>query len=125
MACRCPCRPFGARLARPISGGSPRRLHHAAASRLCRTFAMDDLKSETTSEVEASPDALEAAREAGLKWVNDTQPGIYRKKKGAAFIYVDHKGKQVRDEDQLYRARSLVIPPAWTDVWICASEHRH
>src|SRR5947208_15875356 len=86
---------------------------------------MDDLKSETSLEIDASPDALEAAREAGLKWVTDTQPGIYRKKKGSGFIYVDAKGKVVRDEDQLYRARSLVIPPAWTDVWNCASEFGH
>src|SRR5438128_4034867 len=86
---------------------------------------MDDLKSESTVDSDASPDALEAAREAGLKWVNDSQPGIYRKKKGSGFIYVDAKGKQVRDADHLYRARSLVIPPAWTDVWICPSEFGH
>src|SRR3954467_60814 len=86
---------------------------------------MDDLKSETSQQIEASADALEAAREAGLKWVNDTQSGIYRKKKGSGFVYVDAKGKQVRNEDQLYRARSLVIPPAWTDVWICANEFGH
>ena len=86
---------------------------------------MDDLKSETTAETEASADALEAAREAGLKWVTDTQPGIYRRKKGGGFIYLDAKGKHVHNEDQLYRARSLVIPPAWTDVWICASEFGH
>ncbi|HEV8379649.1 MAG TPA: hypothetical protein VGP99_12425 [Tepidisphaeraceae bacterium] len=87
---------------------------------------MDDLKSETTAaDIEASADALEAAREAGLKWVNDTQPGIYRRKKGSGFIYVDAKGKQVRNEDDLYRARALVIPPAWTDVWICPSEFGH
>jgi DNA topoisomerase-1 len=86
---------------------------------------MDDLKAETLAQTEASPDALEAAREAGLKWVNDSQPGIYRKKKGSGFIYVDARGKQVRNEDDLYRARSLVIPPAWTDVWICASEYGH
>src|SRR5436190_19208408 len=86
---------------------------------------MDDLNAETTGQVEASPDALEAAREAGLKWVNDCQPGIYRRKKGNGFIYVDAKGKPVRNEDDLYRARSLVIPPAWTDVWICANEFGH
>jgi len=86
---------------------------------------MDDLKSETSPQTEASPDALEAAREAGLIWVNDSQPGIYRKKRGSGFIYVDAQGKQVRNEDDLYRTRSLVIPPAWTDVWICASENGH
>ncbi|HEV8604986.1 MAG TPA: hypothetical protein VGQ99_06450 [Tepidisphaeraceae bacterium] len=84
---------------------------------------MDDLKDETS--IEASPDALQAAREAGLKWVSDTQPGLYRKRKGGGFIYVNAKGTQVRDQDQLHRARSLVIPPAWTDVWICADEYGH
>src|SRR2546426_10646764 len=86
---------------------------------------MDDLKSETTSETDASPDALEAAREAGLKWVTDTQHGIHRRRKGSGLIYLDANGKQVRDEDHLYRARSLVIPPAWTDVWICPNEFGH
>jgi DNA topoisomerase-1 len=86
---------------------------------------MDDLKSETSAPSDASPDALEAAREAGLKWVADTQPGIYRKRKGNGFIYVDAKGKPVRNEDHLHRARALVIPPAWTDVWICGDEYGH
>jgi DNA topoisomerase-1 len=31
----------------------------------------------------------------------------------------------VRDEGTLARIRALVIPPAWTDVWICRDAHGH
>jgi len=35
-----------------------------------------------------------------------------------AFRYVDAKGKAISDAAVLERIESLVIPPAWTDVWI-------
>ncbi len=34
-------------------------------------------------------------------------------------------GGAIRDADTLERIRSLVIPPAWTDVWICGDERGH
>jgi DNA topoisomerase-1 len=34
------------------------------------------------------------------------------------FRYVDARGNAITDEEQLERIRSLVIPPAWKDVWI-------
>jgi DNA topoisomerase-1 len=74
---------------------------------------------------EASIAALQAARDAGLKWVSDTTPGIHRKRKGSGFVYAYADGKAVRDLDQLQRIKSLVIPPAWKDVWICADEYGH
>jgi DNA topoisomerase-1 len=61
-----------------------------------------------------------SAKQAGLRYVSDAQPGILRKKSGKGFRYVDAEGNPVRGEDILQRIRSLVIPPAWTDVWICA-----
>ncbi|WP_350449032.1 hypothetical protein [Paracidobacterium acidisoli] len=62
-----------------------------------------------------------SAKEAGLRYVSDAQPGMRRKKSGKGFRYIDAEGKPVRNEDILRRIRSLVIPPAWTDVWICAN----
>ena len=64
-------------------------------------------------------DPTESAKAAGLRYVSDTQPGIYRKRQGRGFRYVDPDGKPVRDKETLARIRSLVIPPAWKDVWIC------
>ena len=70
-------------------------------------------------------DPVLSAKEAGLRYVSDAQPGIRRKKSGKGFRYVDAEGKPVRDEDVLRRIRSLVIPPAWTDIWICADPRGH
>lgn len=66
-----------------------------------------------------------SAKEAGLRYVTDTRPGITRRKDNGAFTYVDAHGKVVRDKETLDRIKSLVIPPAWEDVWICASENGH
>lgn len=66
-----------------------------------------------------------AAGKAGLRYVTDSKPGIRRKPARSGFRYVDATGKPVRDPDTLGRIRSLVIPPAWTDVWICPQEKGH
>jgi DNA topoisomerase-1 len=70
-------------------------------------------------------DPLVAAEQAGLEYVSDTVPGIQRVGKGDSFAYVHPNGKPVTDETTLKRIRSLVIPPAWTDVWICPSPYGH
>jgi DNA topoisomerase-1 len=74
---------------------------------------------------EVVTDPAESAKEAGLRYVSDAQPGIQRKKAGKGFRYLDAEGKPVREAETLKRIRSLVIPPAWTDVWICASPRGH
>jgi DNA topoisomerase-1 len=68
---------------------------------------------------------IESAKAARLHHVNDDDPGISRKKSGAGFTYVDPKGKTVRNAATLARIKSLVIPPAWTDVWICLDAEGH
>jgi DNA topoisomerase-1 len=67
----------------------------------------------------------EAARSIGLRYVSDREPGIVRRAVGKGFKYVDPKGATVRDAATLERIRSLVIPPAWTDVWICPRVDGH
>ncbi len=57
--------------------------------------------------------------------MTDRQPGIRRKKHGAHFRYLDPEGKPVKDEAVLARIKSLVIPPAWSDVWIAPRENAH
>jgi DNA topoisomerase-1 len=70
-------------------------------------------------------DPVESAKSAGLIYVSDASPGITRKRKGKGFVYLDPHGKIIRDTDTLLRIRSLVIPPAWEDVWICPSPRGH
>ncbi len=63
---------------------------------------------------------MRSAQAAGLRYVNDARlPGIRRVGKNKRFRYVDPSGRTVSDLAVLQRIRSLVIPPAWSDVWIC------
>lgn len=66
-----------------------------------------------------------SAQVAGLRYVRDTEPGITRLKHGKNFRYAEPGGKPVNDPKTLNRIRSLVIPPAWTDVWICRHPEGH
>jgi DNA topoisomerase-1 len=68
---------------------------------------------------------IESAAAAGLRYVTDTMPGIRRERRGRLFVFVGPDGEIVNDEVELKRFASLVIPPAWTDVWICTSEQGH
>jgi DNA topoisomerase I len=52
-------------------------------------------------------------------------PGIVRRRRGRGFAYTDANGRPVRDAEVLERIRSLAIPPAWTDVWICPDANGH
>jgi DNA topoisomerase I len=70
-------------------------------------------------------DGPESAADAGLKYVNDHDPGIRREVSRAGMDYYDADGRPVRDPKTLERIRSLVIPPAWTDVWICPDPRGH
>jgi DNA topoisomerase-1 len=65
------------------------------------------------------------ARAAGLRYVNDGDPGLTRRRHGRGFSYFDVDGLRVRDRATLRRIRSVAIPPAWTDVWICPSPRGH
>jgi DNA topoisomerase I len=66
-----------------------------------------------------------SARAAGLHYVTDEVKGITRQRAGAGFAYRDAKGRRVRDAATLGRIRSLVIPPAWREVWISPDPHGH
>ena len=67
----------------------------------------------------------DAAKAAHLRYVSDQGPGIRRKPAGNTFAYFDDDGNKVSDPDTLARIKSLVIPPAWTDVWISPITYGH
>jgi DNA topoisomerase I len=69
-------------------------------------------------------DPEKTASAVNLVYVNDQLPGIRRVKRGKSFIYLDGK-KSLRDKKLLLRIQSLVIPPAWENVWICKLENGH
>ncbi|MDF0731640.1 DNA topoisomerase IB [Pseudomonas entomophila] len=60
-----------------------------------------------------------------LHFVDDSQPGLTRRRWRGRFIYLDPDGNRVRDEATLARITALVIPPAYTDVWICIDPQGH
>ncbi|HEK1685255.1 TPA: DNA topoisomerase IB [Pseudomonas putida] len=60
-----------------------------------------------------------------LHYVDDTQPGLSRRLWRGRFIYLSPDGERVRDTDTLGRIAALVIPPAYTDVWICLDPQGH
>jgi DNA topoisomerase I len=66
-----------------------------------------------------------AAKSAGLRYVSDDTPGITRQKTRGGFRYLSPGGKPITADATLARIRSLAIPPAWTDVWICPLENGH
>jgi DNA topoisomerase I len=70
-------------------------------------------------------DPREAAESAGLVYVSDEERGIRRERSGDSFRYYKPSGERLEDEAALERVRKLAIPPAWTDVWICAKANGH
>ena len=66
-----------------------------------------------------------SARRASLVHTSDEEPGIRRKRAGGGFFYLKPDGSKLGEGKTLARIRSLAIPPAWTDVWICLQADGH
>ncbi len=77
------------------------------------------------SNSEAIAESREAAEIAGLRCVSDGGPGIRRRKVGTGFSYVAANGGRLSNMEALRRIKSLVIPPAWTQVWISPVANGH
>jgi len=69
--------------------------------------------------------ARACARAMQLRYVADSEPGIRRLRAGAGFVYRKPDGKALRAPAELQRIKALAIPPAWKDVWICATHNGH
>jgi DNA topoisomerase I len=72
----------------------------------------------------SNAEIVDLAEEAGLVYLDDATPGIRRVRRGRGFSYIGPDGDPV-DEESRERARSLTIPPAWTDVWIASNPDSH
>ncbi len=81
--------------------------------------------SQIRQTLEIVTDPVESAKAAGLRYVSDTKPGVVRKRAGKGFRFIDAAGQPVKDKETLARIRSLVIPPAWSEVWICPDAKGH
>ncbi|WP_239089533.1 DNA topoisomerase IB [Sphaerimonospora thailandensis] len=65
------------------------------------------------------------AEPVSLRQSDPNEPGIGRRRRGRGFGYTWPTGRAVRDRAALRRIRALAVPPAWTDVWICATPDGH
>ncbi len=84
---------------------------------------MTELQPAAVQEIITDP--VESAKAAGLCYVNDATPGIRRERIEDGFCYIDPKGQAITDPAVLDRIKSLGIPPAYTDVWICPLPNGH
>ena len=66
-----------------------------------------------------------AALPPDLHYLDDTQPGIRRKRLRGKFCYFDAAGQRISEADEINRLNALAVPPAYTDVWICADPQGH
>lgn len=67
----------------------------------------------------------EAASKAGLRYVTDGVAGITRRRAGSGWAFYKPDGSRIADKKERERIKALVIPPAWTDVWICPNPRGH
>jgi len=71
------------------------------------------------------PSPAKSAQVVGLRYVTDGHPGIRRERCGRGFRYRSAEGRIIHHRHTLKRINSLVIPPAWMNVWICPLDHGH
>jgi DNA topoisomerase I len=85
--------------------------------------SMAKLLTEDVHELYADPQ--QSASAAGLRYLPDTRPGFRREPARDGFKYINTAGEEITDDKHLERINKLVIPPAWTDVWISPSANGH
>ncbi|WP_312224863.1 DNA topoisomerase IB [Stutzerimonas nitrititolerans] len=60
-----------------------------------------------------------------LHYVDDSQPGISRRRLRGKFVYFNPQGERIRDPMEVRRIDKLAIPPAYQDVWISPDPQGH
>ena len=85
---------------------------------------MAKLDDQTTTQ-DVRHDYEYLAHLANLRYVSDNEPGFTRRRWGRGFTYKDAIGKTVKDKALRKRFDALVIPPMWSEVWICQDDKGH
>lgn len=78
-----------------------------------------------TTALDLRHDYEALANRAKLRYVSDEEPGYSRQRHGKGFTYKDELGNTVKDKKLRQRFEALVIPPMWSEVWICRYEDGH
>ena len=60
-----------------------------------------------------------------LRRADCSGPGFRRARRGRGFSYLDEDDSPIEEPEVVERLRSLGIPPAWKDVWICPWANGH
>lgn len=82
-------------------------------------------KAQAKAAVDLRHDYERLAKRAKLRYVSDDEPGFTRRRHGRGFTYRDPNGQTVKDKKLRQRFEALVIPPMWSEVWICRHENGH
>src|SRR5690554_2133680 len=102
--------------------------------RFGEAMLMDSGSGALTLANTATPTQFDAPRRVGaftlmimarMRRSRPSEPGFTRRRAGKGWSYSDEHGERITDPQVLERIRALVIPPAWTDVWICPWPHGH
>ena len=82
-------------------------------------------RTHTHKELDREREFRAVAQSAHLRYVRDADGGFARRRRGKSFTYVRPNGEPLRDRATVDRIRSLAIPPAWKEVWICPTPNGH
>jgi DNA topoisomerase-1 len=61
----------------------------------------------------------------GLRYCDDSRPGITRRKVRHGWGYWDAEGKRITDRDEIERLNAVGLPPAYADAWYCPHPNGH
>lgn len=90
-----------------------------------RTVRVVFRQSESEEPPERAAEIAAVIAGEGLRYVSDAGPGYARKRTGTTFSYYDKDGRRITSADSLRRIKSIGIPPAYEDVWICPLANGH
>jgi DNA topoisomerase-1 len=60
-----------------------------------------------------------------LRFVEDSMPGVSRKRRGRYWMYFDADGKRITDRDEIDRLNAIGLPPAYRNAWLCPHPNGH
>jgi len=95
-----------------------------SAGRVGKRFLRAALPVEPYPLAARSPPAM-ATSPPKLRYVEDGQPGIGRRKAGRGWAYFDPDGERIIDRDEIDRLNAIALPPAYRDAWFCPNGKGH